>query len=185
MNNPIRSAIQIWETKRMCGMTDYSGGKILEIGCGQGEGTKLINRFFSPDSITAVDLDPKMVNRAKNRVKTDSINFKKASVTDLPFVDGEFDAVFDFGVLHHVPDWRAALDEVYRVLKNGGQFILEDFSIETFDFPVLGWLMRKTLDHPYKEMYKKEGFFDYCEKIGFKIVARKENSFWFNLVLEK
>ena len=41
MNNPVRSLIQKYEARRMRKMTNLkNGGKILEIGCGQGEGTK-------------------------------------------------------------------------------------------------------------------------------------------------
>ncbi len=185
MNNPIRSAIQVWETKRMRAMTDYSGGEVLEIGCGQGEGTKLIRMFFHPKSVAAIDLDKKMIKRAQKRVKASNVKFQTASVTALPFEGGQFDAVFDFGILHHIPDWKSALNEIHGVLQKDGEFILEDLSIETFYFPVLGRLMRNTLDHPYEDMYKKKEFFDYCEEIGFKVLAKKENSFWFNLVLIK
>ncbi len=185
MNTPVRSAIQIWEAKQMRKMTDYSGGKVLEVGCGQGEGTKLIQQFFRPKAIQAIDLDQKMIARAKKRRNKGNVEFQAASVTELPFQDGEFDAVFDFGILHHIPDWENALKEIHRVLRKDGQFILEDFSIESFYFPVLGWLMRKTLDHPYKEMYTKKQFFDYCNKIGFEVVSKKVNKLWFNLVLIK
>jgi ubiquinone/menaquinone biosynthesis C-methylase UbiE len=47
-------------------------------------------------------------------------------VLHLPYCDSRLDAVFDFGVLHHVPDWRSALSEVCRVLKPGGVFYVEE-----------------------------------------------------------
>ena len=32
-----------------------------------------------------------------------------------------YDAVVDFGIIHHIPHWRAALAEIFRVLKPGGR----------------------------------------------------------------
>jgi len=42
----------------------------------------------------------------------------------LPFGRASFDLVICRGVLHHVPDRRAALAEIHRVLRPGGEFIL-------------------------------------------------------------
>lgn len=185
MNNPLRSLVQKYEAKRMQSMIGFSGGKVLEIGCGQGTGTILIEKLFHPDEITAIDLDPKMIERAKKKVKCHNITFLQASVTKLPFEDNTFDAVVDFGILHHIPDWPTALIELYRVLKPNGKFILEDLSKETFSLPLLGWIMKKTLDHPYNHMFGRKEFMDTCKKQKFTILAYKENFFWFNAILEK
>ena len=45
----------------------------------------------------------------------------------MPFEDAQFDAVFSFGVLHHIPvGWRQAVAEVARVLEPGGWFVFTD-----------------------------------------------------------
>lgn len=185
MNNPIRALIQRYEASRMRHMTDFKGGEVLEIGCGQGVGTLLIVRLFKPRKITALDLDPKMVERAKRKVRLSHIHFEQGDASALRFKEEEFDAVFDFGILHHIPNWEDALKEVHRVLKPKGLFILEDLSIESFKLPLLGWVLRVLLDHPYKQMYKREELLDFTKKNGFKIVAKRMNPFWFNLILEK
>ena len=185
MNNPVRALIQKYEAKRMREMTDFHGGEVLEIGCGQGVGTQLIDNLFSPKKITAIDLDPKMVSRAKSKVNIKHATFEQGDVAALPYQDNQFDAIFDFGILHHVPNWKDAIQELHRVLKPRGEVILEDLSIESFQLPVLGWALRILLDHPYKSMYSREEFYRYVGEAGFKVSKKKQNPFWFNMVLTK
>lgn len=62
-------------------------------------------------------------------------------VRALPVADDHYDTVFTFGVLHHVVDWRAALKEVYRVLKPGGRFYAEEILKKYITHPFWGPLM--------------------------------------------
>jgi ubiquinone/menaquinone biosynthesis C-methylase UbiE len=41
-------------------------------------------------------------------------------------MDTSYDAVFDFAIIHHIPDWQAAVAEVARVLKPGGRFFFDE-----------------------------------------------------------
>jgi ubiquinone/menaquinone biosynthesis C-methylase UbiE len=50
----------------------------------------------------------------------------------LDFPDNHFDAVFDFGIIHHIPNWKDCIQELKRVLKPNGEVILEELSIDTF-----------------------------------------------------
>ena len=60
-----------------------------------------------------------------------------------------FDAVFGFGVLHHVPDWQSALGEIARVLKPGGTYFLEEL------YPGLyqNFITRHILLHPQENRF--------------------------------
>lgn len=181
MNNPIRGFIQDKiEIKRLCKMSDLEkGAKVLEIGCGDGKGATLITKYFSPSHIEAIDLDPKMIERAQKRNKNSSVHFQVGDAAQLPFASDTFDAIFDFGIIHHIPNWHDCLKELYRVLKPGGQLILEDLSIETFSTP-FGRLLRKLLIHPYNEMFTHDEFVEYLKELGFTIKEHKN----YNLGLE-
>jgi len=58
--------------------------------------------------------------------------------TDLSqFADASKDVVIIFGVLHHIPEWRKAIDEIVCVLKQNGSLFLEEprgVDIKSFDF---------------------------------------------------
>jgi len=62
MNNPIRAFIQEkYELKILRAMTSVKNAQIaLEIGCGNGNGSKLIKKYFSLKNIIGIDLDEKM-----------------------------------------------------------------------------------------------------------------------------
>ncbi len=69
MNNPMRAFVQeMHEVRVLRGMTSIGNiERALEIGCGNGHGTKLIKRYFGPKRIDAVDLDEKMIEIAKSK----------------------------------------------------------------------------------------------------------------------
>jgi ubiquinone/menaquinone biosynthesis C-methylase UbiE len=53
--------------------------------------------------------------------------FIEGDVTDLSgFLDGSFDMVVDFGILHHVPAWKKAASECTRALRPGGLILVEE-----------------------------------------------------------
>lgn len=129
VNNPIRVFEQRLQLKVLQGIAPISPGfKGLEIGCGRAAGADIIVRRFHPDVLYATDFDPAMLKKAVDYLPRDSgrIILVAADGYCLPFKDRAVDAVFCFGVLHHIPDWRFALFEVARVLKDGGHFFFEE-----------------------------------------------------------
>ena len=130
VNNPSRVIQQRVEMRWLRKMSHLKpGAVILEVGCGRGAGAGLILREFQPAVLQAMDLDVEMIGKAKDYLSPEQgrrISFYVGDVLRLPYQDGVLDAVFAFGVLHHVPDWQAALGEIARVLKTGGTYFLEE-----------------------------------------------------------
>lgn len=162
--------------------------KSLEIGCGAGFTSELLSRSFDFESMDSIDLDPDMVLTAKKRNKEAAISFSEGNATELTFGDMHFDVVFEFGIFHHIPDWKKSIEEVYRVLKPGGLFMLEDLHIGSFYGTPLRAFLRGITDHPYGEMFTFEAFRDELEKVGF-IILEQEKKPWqldhFFFVLQK
>jgi ubiquinone/menaquinone biosynthesis C-methylase UbiE len=130
VNNPIRAFWQgmeiRWLRKKM---SLDSGSTVLEVGCGRGAGARLILREFQPSLLHALDLDIEMIQMVKSYLlagERERVRLYVGDVFQLPFRDASLDAVFGFGVLHHIHDWRGALAEITRVLKLQGVYFLEE-----------------------------------------------------------
>lgn len=102
----------------------FAGKKILEIGGGLG--TDHI-QFAKARAITFdLDLAFEHLKLTKERFQlfNQKGNFILGDAEFNCFKDNCFDAIYSFGVLHHTPDTQKAIDEVYRILKPGGEALI-------------------------------------------------------------
>jgi ubiquinone/menaquinone biosynthesis C-methylase UbiE len=171
MNNPVRAFVQRRvEAARLLRMGGrMEGGTALEIGCGRGVGAALILDAFGAEQVDAFDLDPRMVRRARQRLGSRA-RLWVGDAERLPLNGARYDAVVDFGILHHVPRWREALLEVARVLKPGGRFYAEE---------VLGGFIRHPLtklfvEHPQEDRFDAPTFRAAMEEAGLAVQAQEE-----------
>lgn len=98
------------------------GTTLLDLGCGTGDLLPFCIRKGA--SYCGVDLSAKMIQRAEDlygdEVKEGKARFLVDDCENLQFGDGEFDGVLAVGLLEYLPDPAACLQEIARVLKNGG-----------------------------------------------------------------
>lgn len=171
MNNPVRAAFQRqYEARKLLRMGGaMRGGRALEIGCGNGVGTEIILDQFGAETVDAFDLDPRMVARAAKRLaaRGDRVKLWVGNATRIDAEDATYDAVFDFGIVHHIPEWRSALAEVYRVLKPGGRFYGEEVLHAFIQNPV--WKL--LLDHPLEDRFDHEQFQTGLTEAGFTMTG--------------
>jgi SAM-dependent methyltransferase len=90
----------------------------LDVGCGTGAFSELIQRRCAPSRIDAIDPSQAQIEYGQKRLP--DIKFQVADSMDLPFSDREFDVVVSALVIHFIPDRAKAFAEMHRVLRPGG-----------------------------------------------------------------
>jgi len=99
-------------------------GKVLDAGCGDGVFSYLVSK--KGYEVSGVDLSKEAIDAAKEitKKKGQNIDFRVASVYELPYEDNYFDAVVSTEVIEHLDDVDKFLDEIKRVTKKEGTIVI-------------------------------------------------------------
>jgi len=178
MNNPVRALVQRhYEAGLMQKIGGrVSGERVLEIGCGRGIGTEIIFNRFGAREVHAFDVDSDMIALARSRLSgfpSDRLRLFVGDAEAIEAEDGTFDSVFDFAIIHHIPDWKKSIREVARVLRPGGRFFFEEVTKQALD----RWLYRTFLDHPKVDRFSAREFVEALQEQG--IMVGDNSKKWF------
>jgi ubiquinone/menaquinone biosynthesis C-methylase UbiE len=116
----------------------------------------LLDKFCAKQAY-GIDLDRLQIARARQRLArkhAGRVDLRVADVEHLPFADVSFDALFDFGILHHLPDWQAGIAEIRRVMKPGGTFFFEEVTRAALD----RWMYRGLFEYPRENRFSEAEF---------------------------
>jgi ubiquinone/menaquinone biosynthesis C-methylase UbiE len=102
------------------------GGRILDIGCGEGKLSLFLSKNF--EEYFGIDSDPESIKSAKTKYPNQ--NFSVTDANKLPFSNDYFDYSIFSKSLHHL-DPKEALQEAARVTKVGGKIIIIELVPDT------------------------------------------------------
>jgi len=119
------------------------GGSALDVACGTGDlAVELERRVGENGRVVGLDFSEKMLELARN--KAPGIRFEAGNALELPYGDGEFDAVtVGFGA-RNFSDLGKGLREMARVARPGGRVVV--LEITTPQRPPLSWFFRAWFD---------------------------------------
>jgi len=162
---------------------------LVDLGCGQGSFSKLINNNIQ---YTGIDSSSTLIKRAKELYLSPNKKFVKGDIYNTSLKNDSIDSVMSIWVWSHLDNLKLAAKEMYRILNSKGRFLIITANPETYeerktfykDYNINGKLLTGTFDlgngktlpnttlylHSKKdieEAIKEEGFkINYIKRIG-------------------
>lgn len=121
----MKSQQQIYDYIYAHAAATCDGKDVLELATGPGMIAK--NIAYAARSVVATDFAEKMIATAKKNGCPKNITFEVADATDLQYNNNSFDIVIIASALHIMPNPEKAMQEISRVLKDGGTLIAPNF----------------------------------------------------------
>ena len=114
--------------RRAVAMTGH--GEAADLGCGPGQLAIELARRAPGLYVTGIDLSDEMLAQGQDNARragvADRVSFRQGAAQQIPFPDASLDLVVSTLSLHHWSDPVAVLDEIARVLRPGGSFLIFD-----------------------------------------------------------
>lgn len=134
---------------------DDSGASVLDVGCGVGGTSRYLAKKLGANAqVTGITLSPNQVNRATELAVEQGVPNAKFTVMDalkMDFPDNSFDIVWACESGEHMPDKKAYINEMMRVLKPGGKYVMAT------------WCQRDDRQTPFNEKEERDLNFLYEE----------------------
>lgn len=192
----------VWKRRLVSALPDVEQPVCVDLACGHGDLAALLRHRFPEARITAIDLTPAMLARARSRLEPMSIRCEAGDMMQTGWPSSAADIVTIGYGLRNAPDLRGALEEVRRMLKPGGLLGILDFSrydtgcvaaVELFMLRVWGglwgWLRtRNTETYGYIAeslalFPSRRAFHALLEEYGFEIRSARRVFFGFMEIL--
>lgn len=150
---------------RSAALLNPDARRVMDLGCGGGNYAVKVTSFLPEVDCTLIDLSANMLAKAEERVRgniTGTVTTIQGDYRDLDLGENCFDVITAGTTLHHLredQEWELVFGKVYKALKTGGTFWINDIVIsETEEISQLmmdGWLsiLQKQITPEEIEMY--------------------------------
>lgn len=146
-----------WKRRAIAMAAPSSGASVLDLACGTGD--LAFEAATRGASVVGLDVTHRMLQLARQKNSARIVTFVQGDMMALPFADHQFDLVTTGYGLRNVPELRAAIAEILRVLKPGGRVVSLDFNrprqpvVRAISFAyltlvgsALGWILHRDPD---------------------------------------
>lgn len=124
----------------------FPGGKILDVGCGNANLFDLLPN--GKYELHGIDFSENMILEARNNCKVNA-SFCVGDAEKLPFDNDTFDIIVCNASFHHYIHPNEVLQEMHRVLKDGGKLLIGDPYIPTFIRPLINRITKYSDEGDY------------------------------------
>jgi ubiquinone/menaquinone biosynthesis C-methylase UbiE len=114
-----------------------SGSRILDLGCGNGISSRLLNQ--ADFDVVGTDISALFLEEAQEW-ENPKLRYKVCDVLELPFENNSFDVICSNELIEHLPDVETALTEMIRVVRKGGKVVLSGPNLCSPITPFLDWI---------------------------------------------
>jgi SAM-dependent methyltransferase len=111
---------------QVAGAVDLTGLEVVEVGCGPGGGSAYLARTHHPASLVGIDINKKMIDWCREQHHASNLRFLQGDAQDLPIASDSVDALVNVESSHCYPSRARFFQEVARVLRPGGSFLIAD-----------------------------------------------------------
>jgi ubiquinone/menaquinone biosynthesis C-methylase UbiE len=138
-----------WYRTVMHLLPDLNNKKVLEIGCGRGDFSIWMSKQYPNAVITGTDFSSAAVEIAqkKSGLEVRNLDFKVENAEHLSFSGNSFDYIISCETMEHVFHPQKMANEIFRVLKPGGRFILTTENY--FNGMILAWIKTWITKKPF------------------------------------
>lgn len=180
-----------WYRSVMKLLPNLNGLRVLEIGAGRGDFSVWLAEIYKTASIVGTDFSNAAISMAKTKLNNSisNLSFQVENAEKLSFADESFDFVISCETMEHVFHPQIMANEMYRVLKKGGSFILTTENY--FNGMILMWIRTWITHHPFDSgsgIQPHENFVtffhvkSYFRKAGLELTHTESNHFQFLLL---
>jgi tRNA (cmo5U34)-methyltransferase len=179
-------------------LTTPKARHIMDLGCGGGNYAVKVASLFPNIDCTLVDISSNMLKTAHKRVteiSSGNTTTMQGDYRELELGENHFDIITAGTTLHHLrgnEEWELVFGKIYRALKPGGSFWINDIVIseteEINDMMLSGWLsiLKKQLSESEVEMYmNRYESEDTPRTLTFQLELMKKTGFTKNILLHK
>lgn len=183
---------------RSAALLNPDASRIMDLGCGGGNYAVKVSSFLPDVDCTLIDLSDNMLEKAEERVRQNisgTVTTIQGDYRDIDFGENLYDVITAGTTLHHLredQEWESVFRKVYRSLKPGGTFWINDIVISETDeinqMMLDGWLsiLRKQVSPEevdlYMERYESE---DTPRSLSYQLGLMKQVGFRETIVLHK
>lgn len=163
-------------------LSKYDFDTVLELGCGTGKNSEWL--ITKAKKVIGLDFSEEMLNKAKNKIKFDKIEFKQADLKKPWPVENNFaDLITCSLTLEHIKDLNSIFSQAYLKLKTGGVFFISELHPSR---QYLGSKAKYEKENGVEELevyvHHLSDYLQAAEKNAFKLIEIKE---WFDNQSEK